>query len=480
MSQFCGRCGNPLEDNVRFCDKCGAAVNNSTIPQTEQEVLNQPYTINNSAEAVYDVIKKNRGLLKWVIAAAAGVLVVIAVVIIFFVIFNQPEAKMNRAISDGKISEAYGIYRTEMYGKQLSEETVKALEGYADSIASGFENGSITYSAAKGNIYNLEQFKGYQADLDKYIEDTNSKLNNLNDLQNDLKQADAYYNAKNYLGALQMYNNALELNGDSEEAQKGVSKAQEAYRNSVLTQVEECISAKDYLQAKSFLNSALQNMPGDSVLQKKLDGLEEDQVQSVVDDAYSYTKSGDWNGALKLLEDAQSTYMSNEKIKTAYEDIMNKMPITLKNITTVSSDNVEVIEEAVKDRYGNVYDGCVIYNAYGNAYGLYNLSGKYKTFTATAFVTSESSNETKISVSIYVDDKLVLFKDNITEETKPIEINLDISGKQTMKIVTKDENDNNWAKTRKIGFGDSSFEKIDEAKAEHSSETDKATSKKDD
>ena len=110
----------------------------------------------------------------------------------------------------------------------------------------------------------------------------------------------------------------------------------------------------------------------------------------------------------------------------------------------------------------------------------YNLSGKYKTFTATAFVTSESSNETKISVSIYVDDKLVLFKDNISEETKPIEINLDISGKQTMKIITKDENDNNWAKTRKIGFGDSSFEKVDEAGAEQSTGSENTTNKKDD
>ncbi len=37
MSKFCSNCGNELEENVKFCPKCGKGTENSTSNNTEQK-----------------------------------------------------------------------------------------------------------------------------------------------------------------------------------------------------------------------------------------------------------------------------------------------------------------------------------------------------------------------------------------------------------------------------------------------------------
>ena len=163
---------------------------------------------------------------------------------------------------------------------------------------------------------------------------------------------------------------------------------------------------------------------------------------------------------LELLEEYMPLYGSLEE---SYLAIYNSMPITLENINTVSSERIEVVDEALKDRWNNIYDGGVRFQInYDDSYALYNLGGQFTAFEGTVFVGMDDTAE-NISFSIYLDEELVFHRDGITVETEPISIALDVTGKQTMRITMSGERGITWAST--LTFGNTSFTRAEESES---------------
>ncbi len=345
----------------------------------------------------------------------------------------------NRAleINDDSLEASQGI--TEAQGKYLESVIAQADE----NISAGNYNGAA-------NVI--------KSALESYPDD-----NNLNS-----KLADVYiaagdndFSNKDYLSAIEWYTLASETNDGTEKGKEGISKSKEAYISNVVSIADNYIKERDYDSASYTLKEGLEKIPDSTALKQKLNGLDDVKIQDIVDDAYTAADRGKWDEAIDILEKAQSSYTSNEKLSEAYEDIKEKMPITLKNITTISSDHVKIDNDPVKDRYGNVYDGAVKFESgwWSNAqkpYALYNLSGKYSSLKATVFSGVTMSNGASVSLSIYVDEELVFFKENITDETAPFEISVVTSGKQTLRIVAIREQGDDSS----IYFGNSEFIKI--------------------
>lgn len=95
-----------------------------------------------------------------------------------------------------------------------------------------------------------------------------------------------------------------------------------------------------------------------------------------------------------------------------------------------------MIKDAITDRWGNVYDGAVKFESNNDAFGLYNLNGQYTRLTGTVFVSKDSSNGANVSFSVYLDEKLVQHVENITVETAPIALDIDVTGATTLRITT--------------------------------------------
>lgn len=449
---FCTNCGKNTEINSKFCEHCGAIIEGEALTAKQNQSSSQQAFQGGSP------IKKPS---KKIISALSIIGVVIIASVVFFSIYNRPEARMNRAISAGNIKEAYKIYKSELSGKDLSEKTLSAFKDTANSAANDYEEGSISYEDATKILNDISDFIFFSDAPSDLIFEAQNKVTSLFNYKNYIKSADEYFSENLYLQALQYYQYALEADKDSTEASEGITKSKEKYRNDIISQADSYISSREYDWAEAVLNDGLNNLNNDDILKEKLNSISEVKIKNIVDDAYSLTNSGDWDSAVELLEEAQSQYSSNQTITEAYKDIKDKMPITLKNITTVSSNYIEVKKEVVKDRFGNVYDGAVLYNLYDyDAYGLYNLSGKYNTFNAIAFVGTDAAIEGNYSISIYADEALIFFKDEITEETAPISISLDVAGKQTLRIAV--HSNNGWS-SRFIYFGNSSFEKAEDS-----------------
>ena len=137
------------------------------------------------------------------------------------------------------------------------------------------------------------------------------------------------------------------------------------------------------------------------------------------------------------------------------------MPITLENITIVSSDEIEIYNEVVKDRWGNIYDDGVRIEGSTDGYILVALNQNFTKFTGTAFVVDSASIGKNMWFSVYLDEKLVYYTDGITEESQPISLEIDITGATTMRISVG--NEGSFSNGCLI-FGNTHFEKVPKSK----------------
>lgn len=448
---FCPKCGKEIKENVKFCGSCGAIVNSKSADTTQTPFSQQP------------LIKKERPprkkLSKKLIALSSAVVVVIIAIIVSFSLYNRAEAQMNRAISAGNIQEACQIYREKLKGEELSQKSLDELEKTANKVASDYENDDITFEDATSVLAEIDELL-FLAQAPAITSDAENRIESLYSYKKYLASAENYYQAQEYLSASDYYKYALEIYPDSEAATEGIAKSEEAYRNDIISQADTYIAERDYTSAENALNTGLSYLQNDTALTNKLNGINDIKIQDIVDDAYSYAQSGEWDSAIELLDDAQLEYKGEATITEAYKDISEKMPITLKNITTISSDHIEINKDVVKDRYGSIYDGAVLYSDYDTAYGFYNLSGKFKTFHATAFVGTQADNGQDLSISIYADNNLVYYQDSITEESAPLDISIDVSEVNTLRIeVNRSEEMGGWSWFY-VYFGNSSFEKL--------------------
>ena len=333
----CPKCGNVLEENAKFCGRCGYRVGEPLEPNTIGPSLDEGERKVNEPKKPF---RKRKIIIPLVLVLLIGIAAAIGTAY-----FNRPVAVMNRAISADDFATAFEVYTTQLQDKPLEEDTIELLQEYADSVVNDYESGNLSYEDAMSEVDELTNFGLYDDTVATISETAVKTINRKNTLDKYITAGNEALESDDYLSAISSFEDALEVEPESEEAENGLTTAQDAYRDDVINQVDQAVSSREYSTAKDILNSALTNMPGDEILSEKLNGIDDLEVQNIVDDAYSAADGGDWAGAVEILEGAQENFSSNQQIATAYEDIKNKMPITLENITTVSEKEVYRLDE---------------------------------------------------------------------------------------------------------------------------------------
>lgn len=457
---ICPKCGNNLEENTKFCGKCGYKVREDSSPSTQPVSPDAGKHKENESKKPF---RKRKVIIPLIL-----ILLIVISAVIGMAYFNRPVAVMNRAISADDFATAFEVYTTQLQNKPLEESTVELLQKYVDSVVSDYESGSLSYENALSRVNEISNFGLFDNTVATMSESAIVSINKKDSFDKYITAGNEALESDDFLSAISLFEDALEVDSESEEAENGLTTAQDAYRDDVIGQVDQAISSREYATAKDILNSALTNMPGDEILSEKLNGIDDLEIQDIVDDAYSAADGGDWAGAVEILEDAQENFSANQEIATAYEDIKNKMPITLENITTVSSEEVKIYDNVVKDRWGNIYDGGVRIEGSTDGYALYALDKKYSKFTGIVFVVDSASSGKQLWFSVYLDEELVYYSEIITEESQPISLDIDTTGATTMRIVAG--NDGTYSNGGLI-FANTHFEKVAETDTADTTDT---------
>lgn len=450
---ICKKCGKKLDDSAKFCVDCGIKVKTSVRKWTAQNTAG----LQDTASEATGIRGEKEKMKKQIVAFVAAAVLLGGGVVTMGVYFS-PTSAMNRAIAADDFEEALSLYHDKLSGKALSDRNVAKLVEATMRAADDYEEDKISYETASARLNLLSQFG---EDVYSAINDAWKRVNGKLELENQLDYAAEALGDQKYTAAISAYEAVLALDSENAAAQEGLQTAKDELRQSVLTETQNYQEKGDFKTAAAVLENALSNtLPDDADLQEAFDRLDAAETTYTIEKAYAATEAGEWEEALEMIETCQEEKGQNHALKQAYEDIEKKRPITLVNLTMVSSDHVEIIEKVIKDRWGKVYDRGVRYNVNQQAYGYYALEKKYTKFSGVVFPSEQMGNEEVASVSIYKDDQLAFHRDDITVNTPPISFELDINGATTLKIVTDYQK---WDWDGYLDFGNTHFEKVGEA-----------------
>ena len=134
--------------------------------------------------------------------------------------------------------------------------------------------------------------------------------------------------------------------------------------------------------------------------------------------------------------------------------------IALENMASDYSNRSE-IWETMTDPYGNEYINTIAFYTGDHARADYLTRGKYTRFTATLSTYNDAGTDTKMSMYIWGDDKVLMAVDNYRRSDLPVEICLDITGVQRLSFQTAcyGRNDNPW-----LFLSNGAFENTGDAK----------------
>lgn len=119
----------------------------------------------------------------------------------------------------------------------------------------------------------------------------------------------------------------------------------------------------------------------------------------------------------------------------------DSLPVGLDKLVVIdSSRNYKYDSSSFQDTYGNTYNGAYLfgYNYSGDSYAIYNLNGKFITFTGTIVASKKLEECAYVDYQIYVDDILVYSQSQLERTTNKINFNINVTGatKLTIKVKT--------------------------------------------
>lgn len=375
----------------------------------------------------------------------------------------------------GYLETADGYYQNADYESALEGyNTVLALEPENEAALQGVQN--ATDGIVKDLISQAEEKIGeesftratslYNKALE-YDPDNEAALKGLADVgkkqaESYIKQAENYIADGNYTEAFRMYDEALSSDPDNQEAVSGRKNAEAKYKESVVTEAKSLADSEKYDEAERTVMNSISNgiSSDDEDLAETLDYIHDKRIEAMNETVYTAVDGGDWDKALELLDQYEAELPGDEDLAKTREDVEKKKPVTMFD-NIVSSDRLDLNKDIVKDRWNGIYDGGVrIGSSSGNeGYVLYNLSKNFTEYYAKVFTPTYAENGQSMSIAIYLDNELTLLKENITEESEPFDLTVDVTGKTTMRIVVK--NNGRW-KNDFLYFCNSNFKKVEE------------------
>lgn len=106
----------------------------------------------------------------------------------------------------------------------------------------------------------------------------------------------------------------------------------------------------------------------------------------------------------------------------------------LSDLVVIDSSSTKVSDRLFEDAFGNVHKGWTKLDAWYNPYILYNLDKKYVSLSGCIVAGKSTGSEASMNIKMYLDDKEIYSKENITRKTSQIDFDLDVSNGSVLRI----------------------------------------------
>lgn len=158
----------------------------------------------------------------------------------------------------------------------------------------------------------------------------------------------------------------------------------------------------------------------------------EEQIKAADKAFTDYTQ---YNAALKIIKAALQKCPQNNTLKAKRDYYQSFAPLYLSDVEPYSKTHWFKLCDEDTDVFNTTHHNCIrIEKDFTTAEGIYDLSAKYNTFTATVYGLGDGNLG---SLKIYADSVCVYSNTSISPNTRPFKITLDITGVADLKFEMK-------------------------------------------
>lgn len=258
-----------------------------------------------------------------------------------------------------------------------------------------------------------------------------------------ISEAEALASKEDYEGALSKVKDGLVDYPKSDELQNKADEYTEALnvqiKEKTLDEAKSFADSGDYVSAITLIKNAQETQGDDVDYQNAFKTYSSAYKTEVIASADAFALQGNYDDAIVLLKSAQDTIGKKEDLSNKIAEINNSKPVydELTSLKVIdSSYYYKQYESLILDTYGNAYNNVGTFRECGTHHATYYTAGKYATLYGTIAAPDSigGGDDVAITVNIYADDKLIQTIPSITRITKPVNIELDITGADTVKI----------------------------------------------
>ncbi len=260
--------------------------------------------------------KKKKAL---IITLVCVIVALLAALVIFLFIFMNPERRLRSYIQDRDWGRVEELYEDKFADSDRQDKADEILRQEVDDLCAEFENGTMDYPTVKRHLSAIADFWE-----DAYVQDAMDRMRTLYDSRSAFEEAEAAMAEERYEEAIGLYGQVAETDPNYQTAQEKLETARSQYRSQVLEDVDQYEKDEDFAGAAELLENALLVLPGDTQLEARRDEMKEAEeeylLQTVLEQAESFAKAGNYFSAIDVIENALEEDPGNTELEAAYED----------------------------------------------------------------------------------------------------------------------------------------------------------------
>lgn len=281
-----------------------------------------------------------------------------------------------------------------------------------------------------------------------YINTQTHLLDAINHYQiNILNTADTYARQQDYRTAIKILNKALLIIPGNIEVTNAIRNYTNTIRDEAIIDAAIFATEGDFISAFQTIQSILDELGSDLELNVLLVNYQESYAQNVLQQVSTIYDEGGYHAVVTLLKEALSILPNNIALEEEYElwNSRHSVPLTDIEYFSKSSSIQEDNWVDSTDNYGTVYPHSITPFDSGTTYIEYYLGRQYAKFSGVLYVISHAKSINPsyytwdiATISIYGDDILLYTNTGFTTKDQPININIDISEVDFLKISFED------------------------------------------
>lgn len=250
-----------------------------------------------------------------------------------------------------------------------------------------------------------------------------------------------------YLKAVQTLQAGLGEYAGNAEMTSMLSTYLAVYVDEVVAEAEEKIAENAFSAARSVINNALKEIgTNNSTLEEYLETIDEKeqkyidgQIEEYLASADAYVSEKDYDSAISVIQDALLVYTDSEELKDKLEELEEKKPVALGELTISETFGFGLDTDLLQDTIGNYYSGTNVFRMQcysSDKYGYIKIyiGGDYKTISGVIACLDSTGLGKEAVATIYGDEKLLYTSSVISRASTPQKFDVDITGVEWMTI----------------------------------------------